>query len=326
MANVEGKLTMLALGVVAFVLVVAAVMLIVDNWPARAGRDTGQRVVFVGPALLLLGFGLVYPAILTINGAFKSNDGASYVGLDNFRWMFTEPGSLLVLRNTAIWVLLTPLLSTAIGLLYAILIDKARGEAIAKIFVFLPMAISFVGAGIIWKFVYAYRSPRRDQIGLLNQMALWLGITPPEGGFLLQPPWNTLLLIVVMVWIQAGFAMVVLSAALKGVPADMIEAARLDGVNPWQMFWKITLPTIRPTVVVVFTTITIGVLKVFDIVRTMTGGNYETSVVANEMYFQAFPAGQQGFGSVLALFLFVLVLPVVFYQVRQLRRQRIEAR
>jgi alpha-glucoside transport system permease protein len=182
----------------------------------------------------------------------------------------------------------------------------------------MPMAISFVGAGIIWKFVYAYRPEGSDQIGLLNQIWVWLGGTPQQ--WLLDEPLNTVFLLIVMVWIQAGFAMVVLSAAIKGIPVDMVEAARLDGVNAWQMFWRITLPSIRPSVVVVFITITIAVLKVFDIVRTMTGGQFDTSVVANELYSQAFRQGQVGHGSALTVFLFLLVLPIVIYQVRQLRR------
>jgi alpha-glucoside transport system permease protein len=323
-SNLEGKLAMLAVGVVAFVVVAGVILLIVDNWPERMWRTGAQTVWFVVPALLLVGVGLVYPALQTFVFAFQGNQDKEFVGFANFAWMFSDTGILLVIKNTAIWVLLTPILATAIGLIYAILIDKARGEAIAKVFVFLPMAISFVGAGIIWKFVYAYRATNRDQIGLLN--GIWVGLGGQSQQFLLNPPLNTMFLIVVMVWIQAGFAMVVLSAALKGIPMDMIEAARLDGVNAWQMFTRITIPSIRPTLVVVYVTITIGVLKVFDIVRTMTGANFDTNVVANEMYEQSFVARQEGYGSALAVFLFLLVMPVVIYQVRQLARQRSEAR
>jgi len=323
-SNLEGKLAMLAVGVVAFVVVAGVILLIVDNWPERMWRTGAQTVWFVVPALLLVTVGLVYPALQTLVFAFQGNQDKEFVGFANFAWMFSDTGILLVIKNTAIWVLLTPILATAIGLIYAILIDKARGEAIAKVFVFLPMAISFVGAGIIWKFVYAYRATNRDQIGLLN--GIWVGLGGQSQQFLLNPPLNTMFLIVVMVWIQAGFAMVVLSAALKGIPMDMIEAARLDGVNAWQMFTRITIPSIRPTLVVVYVTITIGVLKVFDIVRTMTGANFDTNVVANEMYEQSFVARQEGYGSALAVFLFLLVMPVVIYQVRQLARQRSEAR
>jgi len=322
MRDWEEKLTQLGYGIAAFLFLIGIIVLLVDRAPKR-GREKVQLAVFIGPALFMLAVGLVIPTIRTIMLSFKDARSQNWVGFENYEWMFTQPQILTVLRNTGIWVLLTPILATSIGLLYAILIDKAKGESLAKVFIFMPMAISFVGAGIIWKFVYAYRPEEAEQIGLLNQIWVWLGGTPQQ--WLLNAPLNTVFLIVVMVWIQAGFAMVVLSAAIKGIPQDIIEAARLDGVNPWQMFWRVTLPSIRPAVVVVFVTITIAVMKVFDIVRTMTGGQFDTSVVANELYAQAFRQGQVGHGSALTVFLFVLVLPIVFYQVRNLRRNQ-EAR
>ena len=322
MRDWEEKLTQLGYGIAAFLFLIGIIVLLVDRAPKR-GREKVQLAVFIGPALFMLAVGLVIPTVRTIMLSFKDARSQNWVGFENYEWMFTQPQILTVLRNTGIWVLLTPILATSIGLLYAILIDKAKGESLAKVFIFMPMAISFVGAGIIWKFVYAYRPEEAEQIGLLNQIWVWLGGTPQQ--WLLNAPLNTVFLIVVMVWIQAGFAMVVLSAAIKGIPQDIIEAARLDGVNPWQMFWRVTLPSIRPAVVVVFVTITIAVMKVFDIVRTMTGGQFDTSVVANELYAQAFRQGQVGHGSALTVFLFVLVLPIVFYQVRNLRRNQ-EAR
>jgi alpha-glucoside transport system permease protein len=209
--------------------------------------------------------------------------------------------------------------ATGVGLLYAILVDKARIEALAKAFIFLPMAISFVGASIIWRFVYEYRpdQPGVKQIGILNQILVWFGLEPRN--WLVESPLNTLLLVIVMIWIQAGFAMTVLSAAIKAIPDDVIEAARLDGVTSFGMFRFVTLPSIRPAVVVVLTTIGIGTLKVFDIVRTMTGGNFDTNVVANEFYSQSFRADNQGLGAALAVLLFILVIPIVVYNVRQLR-------
>jgi alpha-glucoside transport system permease protein len=224
-----------------------------------------------------------------------------------------------VLRNTAIWVIVTPFVATAVGLIYAVLVDKARVEAFAKALVFLPMAISFVGASIIWKFVYDYRfdSPGVNQIGLLNQVLVWLGGTPQQ--WLLNAPLNTIFLIIVMIWVQAGFAMTILSAAIKAIPEDIIEAARIDGVSGIGLFRYVTLPSIRPALVVVLTTIGIGTLKVFDIVRTMTGGSFDTSVVANEFYTQSFRADNQGLGAALAVLLFVLVIPIVVYNIRQMR-------
>jgi alpha-glucoside transport system permease protein len=227
-----------------------------------------------------------------------------------------------VLRNTLLWVLLTPTLSTGIGLVYAVLVDRVKFEKFAKAMLFLPMAISMVGASIIWKFVYNYRSGDSTQIGLLNQILVWLHLD--TFNFLLQSPWNTLFLIVILIWIQAGFAMTLLSASIKAIPEDMLEAARLDGVGAWQMFRHITVPSIRPTLIVVLTTITIATLKVFDIVQTATGGNFNTSVLAYEFYRQYFVAGNSGLATTIAVVIFILVTPIVIYNVRQMRK--LEAR
>lgn len=313
------KLVQLLIGVAAFGVVVAGLLLLIDRAPKR-GRERWQIAGFLLPAVLLLIIGLVIPAVRTVLLSFMNGDSSEWVGLDNYTWMFTQRETLTVLRNTVLWVILVPLLASAIGLLYAVLVDRARLESFAKALIFMPMAISFVGAGIIWKFVYAFRPAEADQIGLLNQVVVWFGGTPQQ--WLLNAPLNTVLLIIVMVWIQAGFAMVVLSAAIKAIPAEIVEAARLDGVNPWQMFWRVTLPSIRPALVVVLVTISIATLKVFDIVRTMTAGQFDTSVIANEMYSQAFRFGQTGRGSALAVFLFLLVTPIVVYQIRTMRLRR----
>ena len=315
----QPKLLMLMYGVIAFLAVVAILLLVVDKAPKR-GREKVQLVAFLGPALVLLSVGLLIPAIRTFVLSFKGPGSIAYVGLENYQWMFTNGEAQRILLNTAAWVLVVPALATAIGLLYAIVIDKARGEAFAKALVFMPMAISLVGASIIWRFVYTTRPADQDQIGLANQLLTMVGIAPYR--FLQEAPWNTAFLIVIMIWIQAGFAMVILSAAIKAVSADVIEAARLDGVNAWQMFRNVTLPSIRPAVVVVMVTISIATLKAFDIVRTTTGGQFDTGVVATALYDQAFRFGEEGKGSALAVLLFVLVLPIVFYQVRVLRSQR----
>jgi alpha-glucoside transport system permease protein len=317
-ADLIGKIIQLVGGIAVFVAVIGLILFFIDKAPKR-GRDVLQLTLFLAPAVILLGIGLVYPAIRTGADAFLNKTG-EFVGFDNFVWMFTQPEALITLRNTVIWVVLAPTISTAIGLAYANFIDKSRGERIYKSLIFMPFAISFVGAGIIWKFVYEYRPSGRNQIGLLNQILVWFGQEPVL--WLQTAPVNTILLIVVMIWIQTGFAVVVLSASIKGIPTEQLEAAELDGTNGWQQFWNITLPGIRGALVVVVTTISIATLKVFDIVRTMTGGNFETSVVANEMYTQAFRALEPGRGSALALILFVLVLPIVIYNVRVLRKQR----
>jgi alpha-glucoside transport system permease protein len=319
LAKESPKFVQLIIGVVAFVAVVGALLGLVTA-ADRRGRDRLTALIFLAPALALLSIGLVVPVIRTTVLSLKNSDSTRWVGADNYAWMFTEPASRLVLRNTLTWVILAPLLATSIGLVYAVLVDRARFERLAKSLIFMPMAISFVGAGIIWKFVYADRPPGQEQIGLLNQIVVSFGGEPRQ--WLVSPPLNTLLLIVVMVWIQAGFAMVVLSAAIKAIPTDIVEAARMDGVNAWQMFWQVTLPSIRSALTVVLVTISIATLKVFDIVRTMTNGNFDTSVIANEMYNNAFRYGEAGRGSALAVFLFLLVIPIVIYQIRALRQQR----
>ncbi len=317
-ADLIDKVLQVVIALAAFAAAVGLILFLVDRAPKR-GRDVLQLIAFVAPAVILLAMGLVYPAIRTSIGAFADSDG-DFIGFENFVWAFTQPAGLVSLRNTLLWVVLVPLLSTVIGLAYAVFIDKSRGERVFKALVFMPLAISFVGAGIIWRFVYEYRGPGNEQIGLLNQIVVWFGGEPVR--WLQNEPFNNLFLIIVMIWIQTGFAMVVLSAAIKGVPAEQLEAAEIDGTNAWQRFRNVTLPGIRGSVVVVVTTITIATLKVFDIVRTMTAGNYNTSVVANEMYTQAFRAGEAGRGSALALILFLMVLPIVVYNIRVLRQQK----
>ena len=309
------KLVLMLVVIAMFVLVMGAILWVVDR-PRHVPRwavITG----FLGPAVLALIFGLVYPGLRTMYSSLFNRNGTEYVGFDNYARAFTEAQFQIVLRNTAVWVLLVPVAATLIGLVYAVLVDRTRFEKIAKTLVFLPMAISMVGASVIWKFVYEYRPTDRPQTGLLNQIMVWLGMDSRQ--FLLNQPQNTLFLIVVMVWIQTGFAMTVLSASIKAIPDDIIEAARLDGLSGVGMFRHITVPSIRPALVVVVTTIAMGTLKVFDIVRTMTGGNFSTSVVANEFYTQSFRQNDKGLGAALAVVLFVLVVPLVVYNIRQMR-------
>lgn len=301
-----------------FALVFAGILLLASRVGGRGGERV-QTGSFLMPALLFLAVGLVYPALRTLYESFRGADSSRFVGIDNYRSIFTQPDLLIVVRNTVIWVVLVPVASTAIGLVYAVLVDRARAEALAKTLLFLPMAISFVGASIIWKFVYEYRPSRRPQIGLLNEVLVRVGL-PPQDFVLLDSPWNTVALVVVLVWIQTGFAMTILSAAIKAIPDDIVDAARLDGASGVKMFRRITLPSIRPAVIVVLTAIGIATMKIFDIVRTMTGGNFDTSVVANEFYNQSFIYNNSGLGAALAVLLFVLVIPIVVFNARQLRR------
>jgi alpha-glucoside transport system permease protein len=317
MTNPE-KFGLMIFAVVLFAAVMGVVLLVVGR--ARGRSDLVASLAFVVPAFLMLVIGLLYPAIRTIYQSFFDRRTVNFVGLDNYQNIVTNPALVTVLQNTFLWVVITPIIATFIGLVYAVLVDRARIEALAKALIFLPLAISLVGASIIWRFVYEFRPEQQgvEQIGIANQVLVWLGFEPHQ--FLLGWPWNTLFLIVVLIWVQAGFAMTVLSAAIKAIPADIVEAARLDGLAGPKMFRYITVPSIRPALIVVLTTITIGTLKVFDIVRTMTGGQFDTSVVANEFYVQSFRQGERGLGSALAVVLFILVIPIIVYNVRQLRK------
>jgi alpha-glucoside transport system permease protein len=317
-SNEPPKLMVLLGGIAAFLAVVGLLLFFLDRLPIR--RDRWLALAFLTPAGIMLSIGLIIPAIRTFVLSFMDADSKKWVGLDNYTWIFTEPEARRTLINTLLWVVLVPTISTAVGLVYSVMVDRARAESVAKSLMFMPMAISFVGAGIIWKFIYEYRPADVKQLGLLNQIVVWFGGSPQQ--WLLNEPWNTLFLIVVLIWIQAGFAMVVLSAAIKAIPGEITEAARLDGVTAWQMFWRVTVPSIRPALLVVLVTITIGTLKVFDIVRAMTGGNFHTSVLAYDMFNWSFVFGDNGKGTALAVFLFLLVTPIVVFQIRNLREQR----
>lgn len=315
-------LAMLVLGSVLWAAAIAAVLggvFFILDYRAKAGSGyLFQLFGFLGPAVILLAIGLIYPSVKTIFDSFLSGRG-NFIGLDNYVWIFTRPAALRTVLNTLVWVLVVPVISTAVGLAYAVFIDKSRGEKVFKSLVFMPMAISFVGASIIWRFVYTARPEGQEQIGLLNQVVVWLGGSPVQ--FLQASPWNTLFLMIVMIWIQTGFAMIVLSAAIKGVPAEQLEAAQLDGTNAWQRFINVTVPGIRNALIVVLTTISIISLKVFDIVRTMTAGANETSVIANEMYTQ-FKTFELGRSAAFAVILFLMVMPIVIYNARQLKKQK----
>lgn len=299
--------------------VLGGLFFILDYRSRQGAGYLFQLVGFLGPAVLLLIIGLILPSIQTIVQSMLNSRGERFVGLENFIWIFTQPEAIRTVGNTIIWVLVAPIVSTIAGLAYAVFIDKSRGEKYFKILVFMPMAISFVGASIIWRFVYTARPAEQNQIGLLNQVVVWFGGEPVS--FLSVEPWNTLFLIVVLIWVQTGFAMVILSAAIKGVPTEQVEAAELDGTNAWQRFTNVTVPGIRSSLIVVLTTISIASLKVFDIVRTMTAGANDTSVIANEMYTQ-FKNFEQGRSAAFAVVLFLLVLPIVIYNARQIKKQR----
>ena len=313
-----GKFAQAAFAILLFIAVVGLVLFIASRFGGKSG-DRATAVAFLSPTVILVAVGLIYPGLRTIFVSFFDAAGKKFIGFDNYSTIFTTSDEITILRNTILWVVVTPLVATAVGLIYAVLVDNTRFEAFAKSLIFLPMAISFVGASIIWKFVYEYRPNQGSiqQIGLLNQVLVWLGGSPQQ--WLLNSPWNTFFLIFILIWVQAGFAMTILSASIKAIPDDIIEAARLDGATSFKMFRYVTIPSIRPSIVVVLTTISIAALKVFDIVYTVTGGRFDTSVVANEFYSKTFSADNQGLGAALAVLLFILVIPIVVYNIRQLR-------
>lgn len=300
-------------------------------FPAKgphAGRNiTRANMVrpwlFLFPALAALGLYLAYPVFETLRLSLTERlpgNQSQFVGLDNYRQMFSEPKFWEALRNNLLWLIVVPALSTMFGLLAAQLSDRVRWGNLAKSLIFMPMAISFVGAAVIWKLVYDTRPVDQDQIGVLNAIYLFFGGEQPIT-WLTQMPWNSFLLMIVLVWIQTGFAMVILSAALRGIPEETIEAAIVDGANPFQVFFKIKVPQIMTTIVVVWTTITIVVLKVFDIVYAMTNGQWETQVLANYMYDKLFSAADWGVGSAGAMIIMLLVSPILVWNVYSARKE-----
>lgn len=292
----------------------------IKRLPDKVGR-TVQPYAWAGPAVVVLCIYLVYPAVNTVQLSFYDRTGEAFVGWANYRYVFNDPAMLRSLRNTLVWIFLVPSAAVAIGLGFAVLADKLkRTESISKSMIFLPMAISFVGAGIVWRFIYSFRFEGSGaQIGILNAIKVGLGGEPVD--WLAIVPWNNLFLMIIMIWLQTGFAMVILSGAIKGVPEEMLEAARLDGATEIQIFWRVVVPTIMSSIVVVFTTMIIGVLKVFDIVWVMTGGQDGTEVIAERMIRNMFTFRHFGRGAAVAVFMFLAVIPVMIINVRRFREE-----
>lgn len=294
---------------------------VVNRLPSRH-REAVRPFAFVGPAVVLLAIFLLYPTINTIVLSFQDTRGEEWVGFANYLKVFTDSSLLVALRNSLGWVIVVPLLSVVIGLAFAAMADRLgkRSEALSKTFIFMPMAISFVGASIVWRFVYSFRPEGfGEQIGILNGLFTSLGQEPMA--WLLQEPWNNFYLMVILVWLQTGFAMVILSAAIKTVPEEIIEAARIDGANEWQVFRKVTIPSISSTIVVVATTVIITVWKVFDVVFVMTGGRFGTQVVAERMVTEFFTNRNSGIGATLAVVMLLAVIPLMVLNVKRFQEQ-----
>lgn len=294
---------------------------LVDALPER-WREGTRPYVFVGPALVLLSVFLIYPVINTIVVSFKDRRGDEFVGWDNYKFVFEDESMLRSIRNTALWIVVVPLFAVSIGLLFATLADRLRrGEALAKSMIFLPMAISLVGATVTFRLIYSFRPEGfGTNVGLLNAIKSGLGQSPTP--WLQETPWNNFLLMVIMIWMQTGFAMVVLSAAIKSVPDEIIEAARIDGASELQVFRRILIPSILPTIVVVTTYMVINALKVFDIV--FVSGNAETNqteVIAERMITWFFTRNNDGVGAAIAVVLFLAVIPVMWWNIRRFRAE-----
>jgi alpha-glucoside transport system permease protein len=300
-------------------------LFLLANWVIEQLPSIWKRrltpFVFVGPALILLFWYLFLPTIRSFYTSLFDATSDNFVGLENYIYAFTSDAMLESFRNNIIWLVVGTGLSVGFGLLIAVLADRTdrRFETLIKILIFMPMAISMVGASVIWKFIYTFRPAGAEQIGLLNAIVVALG-GEPQAWLLLQP-WNTLLLIVILIWLQTGYAMVILSAAIKGIPSELMEAGRIDGANELQIFFKIVIPYIQVTIVAVSTTIILFTLKIFDIVQSMTGGNFGTQVIANEQYTQMFRAFNFGRGAAIAIVLLLVVIPVMWYNLRQFGEQ-----
>ena len=294
------------------------------EWLLRLAPERRQARIrpwlWILPALLLLGFFLVYPTIATAVRSFQDKTAAArFIGLANYQYFFSDANTLVALRNSFIWLVLLTVFVVVGGIVTAVLFDRVRYEAVAKSLLFLPLAISFVGAGVIWKFMFDYQLPGHPQIGTLNGILQGIGQVP--AAFLLNPPGNTVWLILVGAWIWTGFAMVILSAALKGISPELLEAARVDGANELQVFRGITLPLLMPTIAVVATTMVITALKAFDIVYVMGNGAFDTDVLALGMYHQLFDFGQPGRAAAVATVLVVLIIPIMLINIRRFQAQ-----
>lgn len=312
------------IAVVAVVWGVGGVLLLylLSNWIAESLPEKWTRrvqpFIFVGPAVAILIWYLALPALRTFWLSLLNRNSTSFVGIENYVAVFQNPNMRVAFVNNALWILIGATLTVLLGLVVAVLADRSKYERLAKVLVFLPMAISMVGAAIIWQFMYVYRDIDAPQIGLLNAVVVAAGGTP-KAWLQLNWPVNNLYLIVIVVWLQAGYAMTLFSAAIKGIPADLLEAARVDGANEWQVFARIMMPSIRGTLITVSTTVVIFTLKIFDVVIVMTGGQYRTQVIATEFYNQYFAYRNFGFGSAIAIVLMITVIPVMIYNLRSFR-------
>jgi alpha-glucoside transport system permease protein len=299
-----------------------AIEFVIKRAATRSVRNVLRPWLWMLPALVLLGVFMVYPVIRTTILSFYGPQSQQFVGLQNYEFAFTNPDMLTALRNNGIWLVVFVSFTVGIGLLMAVLTDKVQYESIAKSVLFMPMAISYVAASVIWRFMYQYQPAGETQTGTLNALLTSIFPSFEPRAWTINPPGNNFALIVIAVWIWTGFSMVILSASIKGVNQYLIDSARIDGATSWQVFWRIIFPIISPTVTVVTTTMVINVLKIFDIVYVMTNGRLGTEVIANRMYKELFNYQNYGRAASIAVILFVAVLPVIAFNIRKFIRER----
>ena len=288
----------------------------------KSMNDSSIRaIIFIAPGFIVLSIFILYPVFETVRLSFYDKYARDFVGISNYIWALQNPEFKRAILNNLGWLLIVPTLSTFFGLVIANLADRLWWGTIAKSLIFMPMAISFVGAGVIWKFIYDYRGPGDQQIGFLNAIIVSLGYEPQA--WLTIPIWNNLFLMAVMIWIQTGLAMVIFSAALRGVPKDMLEAARIDGANELKIFTSIIIPYLQQTILVIWTIITILVLKIFDIILALTNGMWQTDVLANLMYDWMFRGGgDSGRGSVFAIIIMIAVIPIMILNIYRYKEEQ----
>ena len=311
-------------GIVITALIYWLLNLLIHRLPEKIKKKV-EPYVFIGPVLLLIGIFIVIPTIQSIRLSFMEEeiDGSTtFVGLQNFKDLFAEDYFPNMVVNNLMWIAIVPFMTVAIGLAIAQFANNVgpKSEKIFKSIFFMPMTISFVSAAVIWRYIYAYAPEGQDQVGLLNTLWMKLGGSPQAWFQIEAFRFNNLLLMVILIWLSAGYSMVLLSAAIKSVPEDTLEAGRVDGASTGQIFFKIVLPQIWPTVVAVFITVLIGAMKVFDIVLAMTGGNYNTTVLAQTFYLEYFIYGNTGKAMAAVVILIAAIVPVMFYQVRHYRK------
>ncbi|GAA2033602.1 sugar ABC transporter permease [Terrabacter terrae] len=286
-------------------------------------EDRVKPWMFAGPAILAIAVYLIYPAIVTIEYSFANDDSSEFVGLKNYKDLLTDSTFLQVLLNNVLWIIIVPAMTVVLGLGVAVLADRlrARGEKTTKTFIFLPMAISMVGAATIWRTVYDYQPAGAPQTGILNAILGFFGKDPVFWYGQSTLHFNSLLLMIILIWTQVGYSMVLLSAAIKGVPEDTVEAGRIDGAGERRIFFSIIVPQIWPTVITVFITVLIGVMKVFDVVYVTTNGAYNTDVIGRRFYDELYTQGNAGYASAIVVILLLAVIPILIYQVRHFRAE-----